>query len=181
MTFRVGEGEGEEEVLEEEPINPSIGEEADLHTVMSIGTGMLVKQQTLAQAQGDPMRKNHGRNIRSIRRVSRIETPLGISQGNMRIEKELEVPAQEEKGPVGGTGARRGMVVEENTEETTAKAQVEETTVQIDRAEETIVQDTDRRGVDPGVGETTHLRRAEGTLVKTDEGVAQGPLVMEGP
>ena len=38
-----------------------------------------------------------------------------------------------------------------------------------------------KRGVDTGVGETTHLRRAEGTLVKTDEGVAQGPLVMEGP
>ena len=178
MTFRVGEGEGEEEVLGEEPINPSIGEEADLHTMKSTGTGMLAKQQTPAQAQGDLMRRNHGRNIG---RVSKIETPQGTSQENMRIEKELEVPAQEEKDPVGGTGAKRGMEVEETTEETTAKALVEETTVQTDRAEETIVQGIDKRGVDPGVGETTHLRRAEGTLVKTDEGVAQGPLVMEGP
>ena len=71
----------------------------------------------------------------------------------MRIEKELEVPVQEEKGPVGGTGARRGREVGEiiikrvgeTTEETTAKALVEETTVQIDRAEETTVQDIGKR------------------------------------
>ena len=106
----------------------------------------------------------------------------------MKIGKEQEVPAQEERGLAEGTGAMRGRVVgeitkrvEETTEETTAKALVEETTVQIDRAEETTVQDIGKRKADPGVGETTHLRRAEGTLVKTDEGVAQGPLVMEGP
>ena len=186
MTFRVGEGEGEEEVLGEEPINPSIGEEVDLPTMMSTGTGMLAKQQNPAQAQGDLMRRNHGRDIW---RASKIETPQGTSQESMRIEKELEVPVQEERGPVGGTGAMRGREageiiikrIGETTEETTAKALVEETTVQTDRAEETIVQDIGKRRVDPGVGETTHLRRAEGTLVKTDEGVAQGPLVMEGP
>ena len=71
--------------------------------------------------------------------------------------------------------------VEETTGETTAKALVGETTAQIGRAGETTVQDTGKRRADPGVGETTHLKRAEGTLVKTDEGVAQGPLVMEGP
>ena len=32
-----------------------------------------------------------------------------------------------------------------------------------------------------GVGETTTLRRAGGTLVRIGEGVARGPLVMEGP
>ena len=186
MTFRVGEGEVEVEVLREEPINPSIGEEVDLPTMRSIGTGMLVNQQTPAQVQGEHMRRNHGR---SIWRPSKTETLQGTSQESMRIEKELEVPVQEERGPAGGTGAMRGREageiiikrVEETTEETTAKALAEETIAQIGRAGEIIAQDIGKRRADPGVGETTHLRRAEGTLVRTDEGVAQGPLVMEGP
>ena len=183
MTFRVGEVEAE--VLREEPINPSIGEEVDLPTMMSTGTGMLAKQQTPAQAQGEHMR-NHGR---SIWRLSRTETLRGTSLESMRIEKELEVPVQEERDPVGGTGAMRGREageiitkrVEETTGETTAKALVEETTAQIGRAGEIIAQDIGKRRADPGVGETTHLKRAEGTQVKKDEGVAQGPLVMEVP
>ena len=71
--------------------------------------------------------------------------------------------------------------VGETTGEIIAKAQVEETTAQTDKVEETTAQDTDKMKVDPGVEETTHLRRAGGTLVRIDEGGAQGLLVMEGP
>ena len=35
--------------------------------------------------------------------------------------------------------------------------------------------------IETRVGETTTLRRAGGTLVRIGEGVARGPLVMEGP
>ena len=188
MTFRVEEGEGEEEaleVLEEEPINPSIGVEADPPTMRSTETGMPAKRQTPAQTQENLMRRNHGRGTW---RVIRIETLQDILLESMKIGKEQEVPVQEEKGLAEGTEARRGREaeetikrIEETTGETTAKALAEETTVQRDKAEEIIVQGTGRRRVDPGVEETTHLRRAEGTLAKTDEGVAKGPLVMEGP
>ena len=124
------------------------------------------------------MRRNHGK---SIWRPSRTETLLDTSLESILV--------QEERDPVGETGAMRdreaGEIitkrVEETTGETTAKALVEETTAQIGRAGEITIQDIGKRRADPGVGETTHLRRAEGTLVKTDEGVAQGPLVMEGP
>ena len=187
MTFRVEEGEGEGEVLqvlEEEPINPSIGAEADPPTVRSIETGMPAKRQTPAQAQGDLRRKNLGR---STRRRIRIETLQGILQEIMRTGREQEVPAQEVKGPVEGTEARRGREAEEITMrvgetigETTVKAQAEEVIVQRGKAEGTIAQGTGRRRVGQGVEETTHLRRAEGTLAKIDEGVAKGPLVMEG-
>ena len=164
MTFRVGEGEVEAEVLREEPINPSIEVEVGLPTMMNIESGTRVKQQTL-------------------------QTPQGTSQESMRIEKESGVPAQEERDPVGGKRAMRGREAEEiiikrvgeTTGEIIAKAQVEETTAQTDKVGETTVQDTGKMKADPGVEETTHLRRAEGTLVRTDEGVAQGPLVMEGP
>ena len=140
MTFRVGEGEVEAEVLREEPINPSIEVEVGLPTMMRIG-------------------------------------------------KEPGVPVQEEIDPVGGTRAMRGREAEEiiikrvgeTTGEIIAKAQVEETTAQTDKVEETTAQDTDKMKVDPGVEETTHLRRAGGTLVRIGEGVARGPLVMEGP
>ena len=71
--------------------------------------------------------------------------------------------------------------VEETIEETIAKVRVGETTVQKDKVEETTVQDTDKMEEEQGVEETTHLRRAGGTLVRIDEGVARGPLVMEGP
>ena len=174
----------------------------------------------------------------SIRRLCRTETLRDTLLESMKIGKELEVLVQEERDPVGETGAMRGREageiiikrVEETTEETTARAlaeetiaqigrageiiaqdiegtearrgreaeeiimrveetigettvraQAEEITVQRGKAEEIIVQGTGRRRVDPGVEKTTHLRRAEGTLAKIDEGVAKGPLVMEGP
>ena len=186
MTFRVGDGEVEAEVLREEPINPSIGEEVDLPIMMSTESGMLAKQQTPARARGELMRRNPGR---STWRASKTETLQGTSQESMRIEKEPGVPVQEERDPVGGTRAMRGREAEEiiikrvgeTTGEIIAKAQVEETTAQTDKVGETTVQDIGKMKADPGVEETTHLRRAEGTLVRTDEGVAQGPLVMEGP
>ena len=51
------------------------------------------------------------------------------------------------------------------------------------KIEETIAQDIDKRDkiVEQGTEETTHLKKAEGTLVIIDEGDAKGPLVMEGP
>ena len=261
MTFRVEEGEGEGEaleVLEEEPINPSIGEKADPPTMRSTETGMPAKGQTPAQDLGDLMRRKFGSSIKrrwDMWRRIRIETLQDISLENMKIGREQEVPVQEEKGLAEGTEARRGREaeeiimrveetigettvraqaeeitvqrgkaeeiivqgtgrrrvdpgvektthlrraegtamrgkeageiiikrVEETTEETTARALAEETIAQIGRAGEIIAQDIGKRRADPGVGETTHLKRAEGTLVKKDEGVAQGPLVMEGP
>ena len=56
-----------------------------------------------------------------------------------------------------------------------------ETTVQKEEAEGTIVQGRDKTGVETEVGETTPLRRVGGTLVKIGEGIARGPVVMEGP
>ena len=58
---------------------------------------------------------------------------------------------------------------------------VEETTALRGRVEETTAQGIDKKVAEAGVGETTPLRRAGGTLVRIDEGVARGPLVMEGP
>ena len=71
--------------------------------------------------------------------------------------------------------------VEETTGETTAMVQVGEVTALRDRVEETTAQGIDKKVAEAGVGETTPLRRAGGTLVRIDEGVARGPLVMEGP
>ena len=66
--------------------------------------------------------------------------------------------------------------------ETTAmKEEVGETTVLRGKVGETTAQDIERREVEAGVGETTPLMRIGGTLVRIGEGVAQGPLVMEGP
>ena len=137
------------------------------------------------------MRRKFGSSIKRtwvIWRSLRIETLQDILLENMMIGREQEVPVQEEKGLAEGTEARRGkeveeitMRVEETIGETIVRAQTEEIIVQRGKAEEIIVQDTGRRRVDPGVEKTTHLRRAEGTLAKIDEGVAKGPLVMEGP
>ena len=74
-----------------------------------------------------------------------------------------------------------GMIlVEENIAQTDRK---EENLALIGRTEETTALDIDKRGmtVEQGTGETTHLKKAEGTLVIIDEGDAKGPLVMEGP
>ena len=56
-----------------------------------------------------------------------------------------------------------------------------ETTAQKEEVEGTIVQGRDKTGVETEVGETTPLRRVGGTLVKIGEGIARGPVVMEGP
>ena len=147
---------------------------------------MPARQQAPVQAQRGHMKKKLGMITENTRRRLRIETLLDILPGNMRIEREQEVPAQEEKGIVEEIEARIGreaeettMKVEEIIEETIVQAG--EITAQIGKPGGTIVQDTGRGRVDPGVEETTHLKRAEGTLAKTDEVVAKGPLVMEGP
>ena len=59
----------------------------------------------------------------------------------------------------------------------------EENIAQIDMTEEITALDTGKidRIADPEIEGTTHLKKAEGTLVTTDEGDAKGPLVMEGP
>ena len=88
---------------------------------------------------------------------------------------------------VGENTARRGgetptkMIGESQIEETTTMKLVGETTVQRGEVEGTIVQSKDKTGVETEVGETTPLRRVGGTLVKIGEGVARGPVVMEGP
>ena len=58
----------------------------------------------------------------------------------------------------------------------------EDSTVLTDMKEETTVQGTDKTGkiAGQGTGEITHLKKAGGTLVTTDEGDAKRPLVMEG-
>ena len=93
-----------------------------------------------------------------------IEAWIGRVEGEttMMIEESTEVdivPAEESKAQIGRTG---GSIA------------------QIDRIEETIALDIGKI-VDLGIGENTHLKKAEGTLVIIDEGVAKGPLVMEGP
>ena len=186
MTFRVGEGGVEAGVLREELPNPSMEVGVGLPIVRNIESGMPVNQQTLARARGGHMRRSHGKNIWS---TNKIETPQGTSRENMKIGRELGVPVQEERDPIGGTRVMRGREVEEitnrkveeTTGETTAKVQVGETTALRDKVEETTAQGTDQMEVEAGVEETTHLRRAGGTLVRIGEGVAQGPLVMEGP
>ena len=58
---------------------------------------------------------------------------------------------------------------------------VGETTVQRGEVEGTIVQGRDKTGVETEVGETKPLRRVGSTLVRIGEGIARGPVVMEGP
>ena len=91
---------------------------------------------------------------------------------------------------VGETTARRGgetpIKMGEETwieivEEIPVMRLVGETTVQREGAEGTIVQGRDKTGGEKEVGETTPLRRVGGTLVKIGEGIARGPMVMEGP
>ena len=132
------------------------------------------------------MRRRLGMTIENTRRKLRIETLLDILPGIMRIEREQEVPAQEEIGIAEEIDARIGREVEETTmkvEETIEETIVQagEITAQIGKAEGTIVQDTGRGIVNQEVEETTHQKRAEDTLAKIDEVVAKGPLVMEGP
>ena len=80
------------------------------------------------------------------------------------------------------------MKIEESTEVVITlggeaqTGKIEENIVQIDMIEETTALDIDKidRIADPEIEGTTHLKKAEGTLVTTDEGDAKGPLVMEG-
>ena len=70
--------------------------------------------------------------------------------------------------------------------ETTATREgVGETTVQRGRVGETTAQTMNMKEEGVEVGDTTALMkgtaRGGGTLVRTDEGYAQGPVVMEGP
>ena len=74
-----------------------------------------------------------------------------------------------------------GMTV---AEETTALIdKEEENTLQIGKTEEITAQGTGKRDkmTEEEIEEITLLKKAEGALVITDEGVAKGPLVMEGP
>ena len=75
------------------------------------------------------------------------------------------------------------MKIEESTEvvitlgEEAQTDKIEENIVQIDMIEETTAQDIDKTDKIAGLetGGTTHLKKAEGTLVTTDEGDAKGP------
>ena len=139
------------------------------------------------------MKRNHGKNTKSIWNTSKrdsTETPLNTIPKSLKIGKELGVPAQEEgRDPVEGTTAMIDRIVGETTAkkvgETTAmrgeEREVGETTALRGKVEETTARGIGRREVEAGVGETTPLMKAGGTLVKTGEGVARGPLVMEGP
>ena len=72
------------------------------------------------------------------------------------------------------------MVITLEGEAQTGK--IEENIVLTDMIEETTAQDIDKIDKTAGqeTGGTTHLKKAEGTLVTTDEGDAKRPLVMEG-
>ena len=199
MTFRVGEGGVEAGVLKEELSNPSMEVGVGLPIVRSIESGMQVSQQTLAR--GGHMRRSHGKSIWSIKKKDSTETPQDTSQGNLKIGRELGVPAQEGRDPTGGTRVMIGREVEEiitrkveettarkvgetttkEAEENTAMGRVGETTALRGKVEETTARGIDKMEAEAGVGETTHLRRARGTLVRIGEGVTRGPLVMEGP
>ena len=69
-------------------------------------------------------------------------------------------------------------------EETTALTDKEEENIPlIGKIEEIIAQGTGKKDkmTEEEIEEITLLKKAEGTLVITDEGDAKGPLVMEGP
>ena len=134
--------------------------------------------------------------VGKTRRSLRIETPLGTSLGTMKKEREQGALAQEERDTVGEAEARIGREVEENTmmtEESTevitvpaegSTAQIgrpEGSIAQIDRTEGTTAPDIGKERVDPETEGNIHQKKAEGTLAITDEVVAEGPLVMEGP
>ena len=80
-----------------------------------------------------------------------------------------------------GENTEVGMTVAEETIALIDKE--EENTLQIGKTEEIIVQDTGKRDkmTEEEIEEITLLKKAEGALVIIDEGVAKGPLVMEGP
>ena len=150
------------------------------------------------------MRRSLGKSIRNtwdtVKRES-IETHQVTLQRSMKIEKEPRVPVQEGRDPLEGTrtlidrevgetiarkaGETTTRIVEETltetVEETTIMRQVGETTVLRGEAEEATVRGRDKIGVEIEVGETTPLRRVGGTLVRIGEGIARGPVVMEGP
>ena len=129
------------------------------------------EEEVLEVLEEEPINSSTGEGV-NPHTVRNIETGMPVRQ---------QAPAEEIEARIGRGAEEIIMRVEGTIEETTVKMPAEEITVQRGKAEETIVQDTDRRRVGPGVEETTHLKRAEGTLAKTDEGVAKGPLVMEGP
>ena len=72
-------------------------------------------------------------------------------------------------------------MTEENTEVDMIVA--EETITLIGKEEETTAQGTGKKDkmIEEEIEEIILLKKAEGTLVITDEGDAKGPLVMEGP
>ena len=80
-----------------------------------------------------------------------------------------------------GENTEVGMTV---AEETIALIDKEGENIPLtDKIEEITAQGTGKRDkmAEEEIGEITHLKKAEGTLVITDEGDAKGPLVMEGP
>ena len=79
-----------------------------------------------------------------------------------------------------GENTEVGMTVAEET--ITLIGKEEENTPLTGKIEETTAQGTGKRDrmVEEEMGENTHLKKAEGTLVTTDEEDAKRPLVMEG-
>ena len=150
------------------------------------------------------MRRSLGKSIKNtwstVKRES-IETPQDTLQRSLKTEKELGVPVQEGRDPlegirtmidreVGETIARKagetttrivGETLTETVEETTIMRQVGETTVLRGAVGEATARGRDKIEAETGVGETILLKRIGGTLVKIGEGIARGPLVMEGP
>ena len=80
-----------------------------------------------------------------------------------------------------GENTEVGMTV---AEETIALIDKEGENIPLtDKIEEITAQGTGKRDkmAEEEIGEITHLKKAEGTLVITDEGDAKGPLVIEDP
>ena len=198
-TFRVVEVEEGAEGPIEEPTNPRTEVGVDLHTgkgkdpiqdmkieieTENTGNGMRVSQQVPAPEEA--MKRSLGRDTRNRwrwRQKSSIGPTLDIIQRNTRRRRELEAPVQGgEKGRVGETTAMTDRTIGETM---TMKEGVGETTAQKGKVGETTAQDMNMKEEEEGVGDTTALMkgtaRGGGTLVRTDEGYAQGPVVMEGP
>ena len=187
-----GEVEVEVEVPEEEATNPiiEVGEDLPIPQTIeeteSIRSGMRVKM--LSRALASPMNIGCGTTMKikwGIRREMR-EIPRGTTQKSTRIERGLEVQAQEGKDPTEMTDHMIEEITAKIGGETPIK--IGETIALIEgiialrgEAEGTIVQDKGLIEGEKGVGEIILLIRVEGTLDKKGEGVARGPMVIEDP
>ena len=146
------------------------------------------------------MKKGCGRIIKTrwgtVRR-GKIEIPKATILKSMRTGKEPEAQVLEGRDPVertwhmiGETTAKIGGETPTKMEEETWTEIVEgilgmklvgETTAQKEGVGETTVQGRGKTEEEKEVGKTTPLIRVGGILDKIGEGVARGPMVMEGP